>query len=125
MPDTPLNPDALEAMSRVMNPLAWGMIDRYPEDELVIMTKEAELSKAEKLARAYVAVAQPVVNSVEELDALPVGSVVRGGEYDLVGEKIRHSPYPPHWCTIGEEVEAYERDLLPARVLYRPEVPDA
>ncbi|TFH57309.1 hypothetical protein [Glutamicibacter arilaitensis] len=73
-------------------------------------------------ARVAPAVAQPEVNSVEELDQLPVGSVVRGGEYDLVGEKIRHSPYPPHWCTIGEEVEAYERDLLPARVLYRPEV---
>ena len=135
MPDTPLNPDALEAMSRVMNPPAWSLIDRYPEDELVIMTKEAELCKAEKLARAYVAVAQPellanskpnqnleFVNSVEELDQLPVGSVVRGGEDDLVGEKIRFSPYLPHWCTIGEEVEADKRDLLPAAVLYRPEV---
>ncbi len=70
----------------------------------------------------HLAVAQPVVNSVEELDKLPVASVVRGGEDDLVGEKIRHSPYPPHWCTIGEEVEADERDLLPATVLYRPEV---
>lgn len=72
----PLNPVALEAMSRAMNPLAWDMIDRYPEDELVIMTKEAELSKAEKLALAYLSAlpAQPGTVTIslnrEQLDAL-------------------------------------------------------
>ncbi|MGQ3384480.1 hypothetical protein [Glutamicibacter sp. TV12E] len=76
MPEKNLHPDALEAMSRVMNPPAWGMIDRYPEDELVIMTKETELSKAEKLAAAYLSAlpAQPDTVTIslnsEQLDAL-------------------------------------------------------
>lgn len=105
-----LNEDALEAAADTLA-ACWHESSKPLDDARLTIT-------------AYLAVAQPVVNSVEELDALPVGSVVRGGEYDLVGEKIRHSPYPPHWCTIGEEVEAYERDLLPARVLYRPEVND-
>lgn len=105
--NTPLNPDArraaFEAVQDIDGPASIGSM------EIVDVA-----------VSAYLAVAQPVVSSVEELDALPVGSVVRGGEDDLIGEKIRFSPYLPHWCTTGEEEEADKRDLLPARVLYLP-----
>lgn len=111
MPDTPLNPDGVRAAEELMI-----RTDR--------ITKINYLD-AERIISAYLAAALPEVTSVEELDQLPVGSVVRGGEDDLVGEKIHFRPYLPHWCTIGEEVEADKRDLIPARVLYRPVVNDA
>lgn len=174
MPEQNLNPDALEAMSRVMNPHAWGLIDRYPEDELVIMTKEAELAKAEKLAAAYLsalptlpkldqrsqrmvlgkligkalhqcgisvtyafsgpnelfdvagillseypalASAQPdTVDSVEELDKMPVLSVIRtdkGWVYERRGLG---------WMTTGlsDVADLSTNILFPATVLYRP-----
>lgn len=120
MNQPPLNPDALEAMSREIAPNLWEIIDRHHDNPRTPDYRKYVLAKAEKLASDYLAAAQPEVTSVEELDQLPVGSVVRGGVDDLVGEKIRFNPYLPHWCTIGEEVEADKRDLLPARVLYRP-----
>ncbi|ALG28041.1 hypothetical protein AOZ07_02860 [Glutamicibacter halophytocola] len=121
---TPLNPDALNKAKDAFDEAMGINLDNHREPWYMQAPVEYRNIGVEPAVSTYLAVAQPVVNSVEELDALPVGSVVRGGEYDLVGEKIRHSPYPPHWCTIGEEVEAYERDLLPARVLYIPEVND-
>ena len=119
----PLNPDAIASMARIH--FESGRTDHRKWEHLYPEIQETLIAEMRPYAESALAVAQPVVNSVEELDALPVGSVVRGGEDDLVGEKIRLSPYLPHWCTIGEEVEADKRDLLPARVLYRPEVSDA
>ncbi|WP_413456051.1 hypothetical protein ACLQ8T_06115 [Glutamicibacter sp. FR1] len=108
------------------------MIERYPEDELVIMTKEAELSKAEKLARAYVAVAQPAVNRAEELDALPVGSVIADlyddrGDAPVVLCKALNRDWAAlttgtqngrQWWTSAEIAHVARR----LRVLHRPEV---
>lgn len=64
----------------------------------------------------YLAVAQPEVNSVEELDKLPVGTVLRDRigwiwEIQDVGEFI----------TTGSEYDSYSQEVnRPARVLYRP-----
>lgn len=111
MNQPPLNPDGvLNAMDTLM-----------AETDADARAAEWARKVTTRVLEGYLAVALPEVTSIEELDQLPVGSVVRGGEDDLVGEKIRFSPYLPHWCTIGEEVEADKRDLLPARVLYRPE----
>lgn len=175
---TPLNPDALEAMSRVMNPPAWLMIDREPEDELVIMIKERELSMAEKLAAAYLAadkpeatrdqciklgsliekalrqcgisvtyaisgpselgdvawillreyptlaVAQPVVNSVEELDALPAGSLARSG-----GREFYKTSYIERPWILPYGVDRFGSSYLfkhsKVILLHRPEATDA
>ncbi|MGP9031538.1 hypothetical protein ACT17S_00485 [Glutamicibacter mysorens] len=73
-------------------------------------------------ARAHLASAQPMVTSMEELDALKVGAVIRTEATEQIVEKMRHSPYLPYWIASGEDDEASMRDLLPARVLYRPEV---
>lgn len=106
MPDTPLNPDALKAAE---NMFIFMCADGY--------TPKAE-DAAESLVSAYLAVAQPEVNTVEELDALPPESYVQGwdgfkhakthsGEWVLCVEHTRGS----HEATSIE---------LPARVLYRP-----
>lgn len=116
MSSTSLNEEALEAMSRVMNPNVWHTIDRFPDDELVIMTKQEELSKAEKLATAYLAVAQPEVAS----DAgLHVGSLIK----DRTGRRLWRV-----WCTGAPGIVWRDDEgmpatpVFPARVLYRPEV---
>lgn len=68
----------------------------------------------------YLAVAQPEVNSIEELDALPNGSVIRAKnswiwEVQRVGDFITTGMNGP---VSAESIH------LPARVLYRPEVND-
>ena len=121
--NTPLNPDALASMARIH--FESGRTDHRKWEHLYPEIQDTLIAEMRPYAEAVLAVAQPEVNSVEELDQLPVGSVIRGEEDDLVSEKIRHSPYLPYWVTTGNEVEADERDLFPARVLYRPEVPGA
>jgi len=73
---------------------------------------------------AMLAVPADTVNSVEELEAMPVGSVIRGGKWEHVAEKIANSPFIPYWWTTGCDYEADPRYLLPAIVLYRPEAND-
>ena len=118
---TPLNEEALEAMSRVMNPNVWHTIDRFPDDELVVMTKQEELSKAKKLAEAYLsAVPADTVNSVAELDALKDGAII----IDDDGDVMRYTSKTDsgnHWEVMGTE-EWYSSAALPATVLYRPEM---
>ncbi|MGQ3384516.1 hypothetical protein [Glutamicibacter sp. TV12E] len=73
-------------------------------------------------ARAVLAAAQPVVNSVEELAALPIGSIVQ----DLLEGWSHRKDTPTTWLGFGDENGFLAHDiLLPARVLYRPEVNDA
>lgn len=69
---------------------------------------------------AYLAVAQPVVNSVEELDALPPESYVQG--WDGFKHAKTHSG---DWVLCVEHTRGShnsESIELPALVLYRPEV---
>ena len=103
MNNTQLNPDArraaFEAVQAIDGPASIGSM------EIV----DAAVS-------AYLAVAKPEVNSVEELDKLPVGTVLRDRigwiwEIQDVGEFI----------TTGSEYDSYSQEVnRPARVLYRP-----
>ena len=75
MPDTPLNPDALEVGAQSMEcQCSKHVIDcgEYYAD----CPRHGHYPKA---VSAYLAVAQPEVNSVEELDALPAGTLVKSG----------------------------------------------
>lgn len=77
---------------------------------------------SKKVVSAYLAVAQPVVNSVEELDALPDRSVV----LDAHGAACQRNGYGMegnYWDSMGEEMLS-RHVPLPATVLYRPEVSD-
>lgn len=116
MPDTPLNPDALEAATRAVS-LA----------EREMHTNES-LGKQRHIARravsAYLAAALPEVSSVEELDQLPHGAIVLDADDDPMmlspdgegnADWVRF--YDPGWY--GSDHVA-----LPARVLYSPGVND-
>ncbi|MFJ5108664.1 MULTISPECIES: hypothetical protein [unclassified Glutamicibacter] len=105
----PLNPDGIEAAENVF---IFMCADGY--------TPKAE-DAAESLVSAYLAAAQPEVNSVEELDALPPYSYVQGwdgfkhakdwnGGWHLIVNRPSGAPH------LSGSIE------LPARVLYRPVV---
>ena len=107
MPDTPLNPDALEAAR-----LVYGRLTECEGDS---DCDECQV-EASQIIRAYLAVAQPEVNSVE-LDRLPIGSIV----LDATGTTRTYvaSEYGAYYADCYGEDGVLE---LPARVLYRPEV---
>lgn len=60
----PLNPDALEAASRVNDPEAWAMIDDIPNDPGAMRLRESLIAEAGRTVSAYLAVAQQEVTSV-------------------------------------------------------------
>lgn len=65
MTDTPLNPEALEAMSRQIDPDWWQIIDNYPGDIAMPRYRKTVLDKAERYARAYLTAAVPETRCVE------------------------------------------------------------
>lgn len=117
MPDTPLNPDALEAGHEAYRRAYFK--DGAPAPRCF-----------EKGLSAYLAAALPEVTSVEELDQLPIGSAVlsekyiaqqEAEEYPCVFQKL----YTGDWHRGGRSSDTHPDYFLPARVLYRPEVNDA
>lgn len=120
MPDTPLNPDALEAASRTVHPGYWKLIDKYPEESVTQKSKSNLIEEARSTVSAYLAAALPEVTSVEELDQLPDRSVV----LDADGAACQRNGFGMDgncWDSMGEEM--LSRHIpLPARVLYRPAV---
>lgn len=127
MPNTPLNPDALEAA-------ADAVIDASFGQEL----PEAPIDLATAAVSAYLAVAQPEVNTVEELDQLPHGAVIMatGGNWNPEHPELflkcgyKHAPWmalDPSDRDDGENLESSGAVLRwrcdgEARVLHRPEV---
>lgn len=134
----PLNPDALDAAAKAL------------EERITTDTADLEADGQMRLARrleaqaavsAYLAAAQPVVNSVEELDALPHGTVIMatGGRWNPSHPELflkcgySHAPWmalDPSDRDDGENLESSGAVLRwrcdgEARVLYRPEVNDA
>lgn len=113
----PLNPDALEAAAKAL------------EDRITTDTADLEADGQMSLARhlealaavsAYLAVAQPVVNSEEHLRELVAGTVILDSsksiyEVDRAGFLAFLEPGQANWY-------AFESVDLPARVLYIPEV---
>ena len=110
MPDTPLNPDGVLAATEAIYALPLGigkvMAERY----------------AQEAVSAYLAVAQPEVNSLEELDALPVGSLIMMS--GVVAPFLHTDDGWESTRTPGKPVWDYTNNphYFPARVLYRPEV---
>lgn len=119
----PLNQDALEAGAKALLAVqqpevsadySWNVQFEDGRDELRNETRAA--------VSAYLAVAQPVVNSVAELDALPVGYLVRTAN----GREYYKSPqleYP--WSKGRDHDRSSSRHLShygPVTVVHRPEV---
>lgn len=117
MPDTPLNPDALRvATTAAHDAVDWQMYDvtKFDLEDSVDVATIAAVS-------AYLAVAQPEVNSVEELDQLPPHTVIEEHEQ---GHGVLIKRGPRSWECLTHYVSGLPSgDIdLPARVLYRPEV---
>ena len=107
----PLNPDGvLNAMDTLM--AETDTDERATEWAHKVTTRVLE---------GYFAVAQPEVNSVEELDQLPVGTVVYANNHIGTAER-----FDVGWMGCGNTAAwsspVLARDGLPASVLYRPEV---
>ncbi|HJX77309.1 hypothetical protein [Glutamicibacter sp.] len=113
MPNTPLNPDALETAAKATMGTVYGNL---PTEEMHVAVARAAVS-------AYLAVAQPVVNSVEELDKLPAGSVILDGDPCVLQMVEKSSIVGSEWAIANaEHIYTTGKITLPARVLYRPEV---
>lgn len=78
---------------------------------------QTDMNDARADVTAYLAHAHPVVDSVEELDALPVGTVVM----DEHGASTAGEPYKGTrlWDYTGDEIPCLSKDIkLPARVIH-------
>lgn len=63
------------------------------------------------------------ITSIEELDTLPVGTVVRS-DMGIVWEKDEYTEDPefPWWCSPGDSHQYPTRRIsLPATILYEPD----
>lgn len=127
--NTPLNTDAVTAVARALNEAGWTCYEGGMEPGKYDGCEDCQEvcnELARKALAAYLAVAQPVVNSVEELDALPVGSVILDGDPCVLQMVEKSSIVGSEWAIANEEhIYTTGKITLPARVLYRPEVPGA
>ena len=83
--NTPLNPDALASMARIH--FESGRTDHRKWEHLYPEIQDTLIAEMRPYAEAVLAVAQPEVNSVEELDAL-TDWLVRFEEELSEGESI-------------------------------------
>ncbi|ASJ79138.1 hypothetical protein SEA_ZENTIME222_57 [Mycobacterium phage ZenTime222] len=82
--------------------------------------------EAEELAGEIVAVVRPRIETVEQLDALPEGAVVRSDDGGVYVKDHRYTQAGEPWWPAGYDVECGSESIsLPARVLYLPEATDA
>lgn len=112
----PPNPDALEAacLAAIQN--------ESPEATFADEEDRLDwLGWMRPVVSAYLAVAQPEVTSVEELEALPHETVIRDNK-DFVFEKIVHHDKSSEWWSTTDFLCEDLNVSLPARVLYLPEV---
>lgn len=140
MTNTPLNPDDEDRLKKALEQSANGqVVSRGSFAQYVQTQLNPEAVRAGSHAGHYAystggdvedvvqasiyayaqAVAQPLVTSLEELDAMPDGSVVK----DSVGEVYIMTPYDEFWRVWGNYKRFSSCEIvLPARVLHLPEV---
>lgn len=119
MPDTPLNPDGVEALAFHLFESEGGEQKNW--DRPGVVMKDYYREAATNAAIAYLAAAQPVVNSVESLPAKMRMLAWEGGEFE-VGE------IPEGHVLVGFEMETDRAWSMADKVtinIERPEVPGA
>lgn len=108
----PLNPDALDNLATVVFGFDIEEWNEHDEDE-----KRQLLAPYIRTIETYLAAALPEVTSVEQLKALPIGSVILdgGGDAGIIEPGAilfaETNPLSPEYVA---------KHYLPARVLYRP-----
>ena len=117
---TTLDPRALEAAARELfeSEENTAMVE-YPEwDSPKNVGKPLYIEDAEAAITAYLAVAQPVVETVEELEGLPARTII----VDATGRARRWEG--EYWTDATTESYTHEGlehwGMLPARVIWRP-----
>ncbi|MGO2030622.1 MAG: hypothetical protein ACTH2A_06715 [Glutamicibacter ardleyensis] len=84
--NTPLNPDAVTAVARALNEAGWTCYEGGMEPGKYDGCEDCQEvcnELARKALAAYLAVAQPVVNSVESLPAKMRMLAWEGGEFEI------------------------------------------
>ena len=132
---TPLNEEALEAGAKAIDPGLYldfetDLVNRagFSEEkarEYVTAKKRRNEELARDVVSAYLsAVPADTVNSVEELDKLPVGSVVRSG-----GREFYKTSYIEHPWILPYGVDRFGSHYLSKHsrvtLVHRPEASDA
>jgi len=110
---TPLNPEALKAVQEWM---------KFKD-----ATFGLHWMNAKPIIETYLsAVAQPVVNTLEELDALPGESVVLDAEYFPYRRVPEYEEHGPYWEGIdcGDPLDVSTL-IFPAIVIHTPGASDA
>jgi len=119
---TPLNHEALEAAAKAIFDVRDDEFDLEDWDDLGATERERYECDARAALSAYLPVAQPVVNRVEEIYALPDGSVL-ANKHGYIGI-IKDG-----WVHEGQgrpiTLVYVQEFFLPATVLQRPEADDA
>lgn len=118
----PLNPDALarHQWAHDFNSCDCGKsIPTIIDSENCVYVPNDKAMAKHQIEMA--AVAQPVVNSVEELDKLPVGSVIidKYGDLGLIDRNGTVEKCVQFAGTIAMSIGYAAKHFLPARVLYR------
>lgn len=127
MTNTHLNPDDEARLKKALEQSANGQVvgrGSFAQYAQTPLNPEYEDDCIETVRRFAIGSAQwieatPLVTSLEELDAMPDGSVVK----DSVGEVYIMTPYDEFWRVWGNGKRfASEAIVLPARVIDLPEV---
>ena len=111
---TTFDPRALEAAAHAV----WGSID----DSAIrgrLYSEDCDHVAATAIT-AYLAVTQPIVETVEELEELPVGAVIRCHSGTIL-ESFEAWEAGLIWCPTEDDGARKSREVpLPARVIWRP-----
>ena len=111
-----LDPRGLEEAARVIAHQNSEILGHDTWDELEDEQRDCLHSEAADIITAYLEVAQPVVESVEGLAALPGRSAVVDAD-GMVAQMDAHDPH--HWDGLERCWDATQI-ALPARVIWRP-----
>ena len=115
---TTLDPRGLEAAARELFESEKNTaVVEYPEwDSPENVGKPLYIEDAESAITAYLAVTQPTVETVAELEGLEVGAVV----LDSHQEELVNLPEGWYCIAHNERALPHEDIALPARVIWRP-----
>lgn len=100
----PLNPDALEAASRAIDPEAWEVVDKHRGDPGAERLRASLISEATAQVSVYLAAALPEVTQSEELSIL-IGDVKTAIDHEHID--------PREFIDLNDVLWALEAQVVP------------
>ena len=116
-----LDPRALEEAARVIALQNSEILGHDTWGDLWDEQRDCQRSEAAEIITAYLAVTQPIVETVEELEGLPTGTVVQTVDEGETEVWITDGAGGQEWSLAGS-CQRFSAALmpLPARVIWRP-----